>query len=66
MDGSYILAEISAWGGPESWSEPVHAYFRRKGSAWQLVGFERLPGGNSPRAMSAAQSPIGAPAASIR
>jgi hypothetical protein len=66
MDGSYILAEISAWGGPESWSEPAHAYFRRKGSAWQLVGFERLPGGNSPRAMSAAQSPIGAPAASIR
>ena len=26
-----------------SWSQPVHAYFRRDGSGWQLVGFNRMP-----------------------
>ena len=26
-----------------SWSQPVHAYFRRAGSGWELVGFYRLP-----------------------
>ena len=27
-----------------AWSEPVHAYFRRQGEGWQLVGFDRMPG----------------------
>lgn len=27
-----------------SWSDPVHAYFRRQGESWQLVGFDRMPG----------------------
>ena len=27
-----------------SWAQPVHAYFRRTGGAWQLVGFDRMPG----------------------
>ena len=26
-----------------SWESPVDAYFRRDGSGWRLVGFERLP-----------------------
>jgi hypothetical protein len=45
---TYIRAEISANGGPASWSQPVHAYFRREPAGWTLVGFERVPGGNQP------------------
>jgi hypothetical protein len=45
---TYIRAEISAIGGPESWKEPAHAYFRRDEGRWTLVGFERVPGGNAP------------------
>jgi hypothetical protein len=42
--GVYIKVELSATGGPHpSWEKPVHAYFRRQDTAWQLVGFERLP-----------------------
>jgi len=26
-----------------SWSQPVHAYFRRNGGGWELVGFYRMP-----------------------
>ena len=43
---TYIRVEISANGGPESWTEPAHAYFRREAAGWTLVGFERVPGGN--------------------
>ena len=46
--GSYLRAEISATGGPESWARPAHAYFVREATGWKLVGFERLPGGNPP------------------
>ncbi len=46
--GSYIRLEISATGGPESWMQPAHAYFRRQPDGWKLVGFERMPGGNPP------------------
>jgi hypothetical protein len=42
--GSYIRLEIAATGGPESWAEPVHAYFRRQLDGWKFVGFERMPG----------------------
>ena len=48
--GSYIRAEVAARGGPESWAAPVHAYFVREAGGWKLVGFERVPGGNPPRA----------------
>jgi hypothetical protein len=48
--GSYICAEISAAGGPESWAAAAHAYFVREQAGWRLVGFERVPGGNPPRA----------------
>ena len=43
---TYIRVEISADGGPESWTKPAHAYFRPDAAGWTLVGFERVPGGN--------------------
>lgn len=55
-DGTYIRVDISASGGPESWSAPVHAYFQRRSSAWRLVGFERMPGGNPPHSGGARPS----------
>jgi len=45
---TYIRVGISASGGPQSWTEPAHAYFRREAAGWTLVGFERVPGGNPP------------------
>ncbi len=47
-NGVYIRAELAASGGPASWSAPVHAYFVREGANWRLVGFERMPDGNTP------------------
>jgi hypothetical protein len=47
--GTYIRAEISAKGGPDSWSVPTHAYFFRENNSWKLVGFERVPEGNQPK-----------------
>jgi len=41
--GTYLHLEIAAVDGPHpSWAVPVHAYFWRTGSAWKLVGLERL------------------------
>ncbi len=48
QEGVYIRAELSASGGPPSWSEPAHAYFVREGASWKLVGFERVPEGRAP------------------
>ena len=48
--GSYVRAEIAANGGTDSWKSPAHAYFVRAADGWKLVGFERVPGGNTPRA----------------
>lgn len=39
----YIQVDLSAVGGPEAWSKPVSAYFRKNSSGWTLVGFERQP-----------------------
>jgi hypothetical protein len=39
----YIKVDLSAVGGPDSWANPVSAYFRRNSHGWTLVGFERLP-----------------------
>ena len=39
----YIQVDISAVGGPEPWTKPVSAYFRRNSEGWTLVGFERQP-----------------------
>jgi hypothetical protein len=35
-----IAADIKNY---PSWKQPVRAFFRREGSGWKLVGFERLP-----------------------
>ena len=39
----YIKVDISAIGGPEPWTKPAAAYFRRNSGGWTLVGFERQP-----------------------
>jgi hypothetical protein len=39
----YIKVDIAAVGGPEAWTKPVSAYFRRNSGNWTLVGFERQP-----------------------
>jgi hypothetical protein len=42
--GSFVRADIAAVGGAHpSWASPVHAYFKRTGEGWTLVGFDRLP-----------------------
>ena len=53
--GTYMRVEIAATGGPASWAEPAHAYFRREAVGWTLVGFERVPGGNPPGHRRSAQ-----------
>lgn len=45
-DGAFIRVDIKAVNAANaSWTVPVHAFFKRSGSAWTLVGFERLPDG---------------------
>jgi hypothetical protein len=45
-EGSFVTAEIKAIAvAHPSWGIPVRATFRRTGSTWKLVGFERLPDG---------------------
>jgi hypothetical protein len=40
----FVKVEIAATGAPDaSWETPVDVYFRRSGTLWRLVGFERLP-----------------------
>src|SRR5688572_22214589 len=39
----YIQVDLAAIGGPQSWTRPVSAYFRRNSGGWTLVGFERMP-----------------------
>jgi hypothetical protein len=39
----FIKVDVAAIGGPESWTKPVSAYFRRNSTGWTLVGFERQP-----------------------
>ena len=42
--GAFVRADIAAIGGAHaSWASPVHAYFKRTGEGWKLVGFDRLP-----------------------
>jgi hypothetical protein len=42
--GDFIRIAVSAASAANrAWESPVHAYFRRNGGAWRLVGFERMP-----------------------
>jgi hypothetical protein len=42
--GAFVRVDISATAdGHPSWAAPVHAYFRRGGGGWSLVGFDRMP-----------------------
>jgi hypothetical protein len=51
--GQYLLLQIAAVGTPhDSWTRPVHAYFRRQPEGWTLVGFERQPEGNASAALT--------------
>ena len=44
--GGFVRVDIKAKDGPNpSWTQPVHAFFRRESAAWKLVGFERLADG---------------------
>lgn len=57
--GHYVLAQISAVGGPnEAWATPVHAYFRREANGWKLVGFERQPEGEGASPLFIRRPPI--------
>jgi hypothetical protein len=42
---TFVRVAISGSGGgaPATWGQPVHAYFKRNGAGWKLVGLERLP-----------------------
>lgn len=43
-DGAFVRVDISAADPAHpSWTEPVHAYFRRGAGEWKLVGFDRMP-----------------------
>ena len=43
-DGTYVRVGLSAvTPAIGTWARPVHAYFKRTGGSWKLVGFERLP-----------------------
>jgi len=41
-NGVIVRADISAMGSKiAAWQQPVHAYFRRAGGAWTLIGLDR-------------------------
>jgi hypothetical protein len=43
-EGAFIKVQLRSIGGASAaWEKPVNAYFRLRGSRWNLVGFERLP-----------------------
>jgi hypothetical protein len=43
-DGAFIRVAVSAQHASHpAWAIPVHGYFRLRGGAWRLVGFERMP-----------------------
>jgi hypothetical protein len=44
VDGAFIQVAVSAMDATHpAWTIPAHAYFRLRGGAWRLVGFERMP-----------------------
>jgi hypothetical protein len=44
VNGAFIQVAVSAIDATHpAWTIPAHAYFRLRGGAWRLVGFERMP-----------------------
>jgi hypothetical protein len=41
--GAFVQIDVAAEGGPEAWSRPVHAWFKRTAEGWRWVGFVRIP-----------------------
>jgi hypothetical protein len=39
--GSFVQVDISAKGGPASWQQPLHAWFKRTDEGWKWVGLTR-------------------------
>jgi hypothetical protein len=39
--GAFVLARIACADDRPAWRQPVAVYFRRTGTAWELVGIER-------------------------
>jgi hypothetical protein len=40
--GAFVRIELTAIAPPhETWTRPLHAYFRRQATAWSLVGLDR-------------------------
>jgi hypothetical protein len=37
----FVMAAISADGGPAGWRKPARVYFKRESGGWKLVGLER-------------------------
>jgi len=47
--GSFLQIDIAVDSSRyASWRQPVHAFFRRDGGVWKLVGLERLPAEQTP------------------
>ena len=47
---TFIAVDVSADSKEhEAWRKPIRVYFRRSGSAWQLVGLERMPDASNDR-----------------
>ena len=42
--GAFVQIDISAEGGPQAWTRPVHAWFKRTADGWRTVGLTRMPG----------------------
>jgi hypothetical protein len=42
-DSEFMKVDLSATGGPDAWTRPVSAYFRKTAGNFTLVGLERRP-----------------------
>jgi len=40
--GAFVQIDISAEGGLQPWTRPVHAWFKRTADGWRAVGLTRM------------------------